>query len=795
MNSTRPTTRLAAGLLAIILALSLTPSAASPVRAASGAVINEFVLNHTGTDTNEYIEIFGDADTDYSSLSVLEIEGDGSGAGLIDGVWQVGTTDTSGFWTTGFLNNELENGTLSLLLVEGFSGSTGDDLDGDNDGSLDSTPWSSIVDDVAVTDGDSTDRTYSSAVLSPGYDGITFTPGGASRYPDGSDTDAAADWVRNDFDLAGIPGFTGTPDLGEAFNTPGAANELVPPPPPPPVVTIMEVQGPDQFSPYDGQVIETSGVVTLFTANGANFWLQDPGGDGDATTSDGIFVAGGGFPAEGPRPSVGDVIRIVALVEEQQFGNDLPLTRLSSVSLIEVLSSGNPLPDPIPLNDLPDESIPNGINFWEPLEGMLVSADNAPVVAATSGFGEFAMLAKDDAKPGSGFYPQTQQILLRSLGDEAVDYNPERILVDDSSLDHAIVVMPGDRVRSLVGAVDYTFGNYKLQPASFDVETHNLPNLPASTRSGPNGDAVITTFNVENLFDLVDEPGKDDTSSTPNPQELETKLNKLATAIQVELELPEILIVQEVENTTILQELGNRVNAAAGTAYVATSFETSDARGIEVGFLWDDNRVDLLDAYQLSGPDVEAAFGPDSPSPGREPLVGVFQVEGRQLTIVGNHFKSKSGDDALFGVNWPPVRVTEVQRKAQARVVRSFVNSILDTNPDALVMVAGDLNDFQFSEPGEGADNPVAILEGIEGGVPMTNLVNFEKDDERYTYIFDGNSEVLDHMLVSPALYDLFAAVDMLHFDAGFPADLSEDPATPLRTSDHDPLEGRFNLK
>lgn len=737
--------------------------------------------------------------------------------------------------------------------------------------------------------------------------------------------------------------------------------------PPPPVVTIMHIQGTEQFSPYDGQLVETSGVVTLFTADGVNFWLQDPAGDGDPATSDGIFVAGGGYPDEGPSPVVGDSIRIIAKVEEQQFGNALPLTRLRGVALIEVLSSGNPLPDPIELHDLPDESIADGIAFWEPLEGMLVSVQNAPVVAPTSGYGEFAVLAKDDAKPGSGFYPQTQQILVRNLDGDVVDYNPERILVDDSSLENAITVVPGDRVRHLVGAVDYTFGNYKLQPASFEVKTHKLPNLPASTRSGPKGDTVITTFNVENLFDLelnvpavvdvigqvgfdpgsqwgsdltstadntirrkpsicqgdpngtdafdpalewdgfprdtldglgthtVDcgtaaglffseyvegssynkaleiyngtgaavnlgasgyaveiyfngsaspgqtiplagtladgdvfvlahpsahpdilaqadqtsggvlfngddvvvlrKGGKDDAGSTPTPEALETKLSKLGLAIQVELELPEIIVVQEVENTAILQELGNRVNAVAGTDYQAVSFETSDARGIEVGFLWDDARVDLLDAYQMSGPDVEAAFGLSSASPGREPLVGVFEIEGRVITIIGNHFKSKSGDDALFGVNWPPIRVTEVQRKMQATVVRDFVNSILDADPNALVMVTGDLNDFQFGEPGEGPDHPVAILEGGPGEVTLTNLLNLEKEAETFTYVYDGNSQVLDHMLVSPALYDLFAAVDVLHFNASYPAALSEDASTPLQVSDHDPLEGRFNFR
>jgi predicted extracellular nuclease len=271
-------------------------------------------------------------------------------------------------------------------------------------------------------------------------------------------------------------------------------------------LTIPEIQGDGQESPYEDELVTTSGVVTLFTADGRSFWLQDPVGDGDPTTSDGVFVFRGADLS--PSLAVGDAIDVTAVVQEYRYYSrptDLPLTELGSVSWVGIDSSGNPVPAPIELDDLPDESIADGIAFWEPLEGMLVSVQDAPVVAATSGYGEFAMLTETDADAdlGSGYFDQAKQILIRSLGGEDVDYNPERILVDDSTLDEAIVVMPGDLVRSLVGAVDYTFGNYKLQPASFDVKTHNLPNLPASTRSGPKGDTVITTFNVENLFDLV----------------------------------------------------------------------------------------------------------------------------------------------------------------------------------------------------------------------------------------------------------------------------------------------------
>jgi predicted extracellular nuclease len=736
-----------------------------------------------------------------------------------------------------------------------------------------------------------------------------------------------------------------------------------------PVVSIPEIQGDGLFSPLEGQIVTTSGIVTAVSANGRDMWIQDPVGDGNPATSDGIFVDD--RDRLDSQPQVGDEVIITGDVEDLQFGNALPLTRLDDpddFEPYEIVSSGNPLPAPVVINDLPDESIAAAIEFWAALEGMRVAVANGRVVGATNRFGEFVMLTKDDAKPGSGYFPQTKQILLRSLGPNEVDYNPERVMADDSTLATPIQARPGDVVRSLVGVVDYTFGNYKIQPTEFDVERHNLPKPPASKRSGPNGNAVITSYNVENLFDLElntpvvidsfgqigDNPGssgwggitanntlerkdsvclgdpdpfdafdpnvewnslgnnnfaglgfhavtcgstdslilseyvegssfnkaleiyngtgapvnlasanvtvqiffngntsagqtislsgtiangdvfvlanpsadqaildvtdqtsggvlwngndaitlniggKDDAGSTPTPEALETQLTKLAAAIEVELELPPIMVLQEVENTAIAQELGDRVNASAGTAYTAVSFETSDGRGIEVAFLYDANRATLVDAFQLSGADVEAAFGPDSASPGREPLYGEFLINGETVYIVGNHFKSKGGDDPIFGIasaaGLPFDRITEVQRKLQARVVRDFVNTILDENPDALVMVTGDLNDFEFGEPGEGPDDPLSILEGGTGEVPLTNLVFLEKDAERFSFVFDGNSQVLDHMLVSPTLLDATQAADFLHFDASFEDELGADPTTTLRASDHDALEGRFNL-
>ena len=73
--------------------------------------------------------------------------------------------------------------------------------------------------------------------------------------------------------------------------------------------------------------------------------------------------------------------------------------------------------------------------------------------------------------------------------------------------------------------------------------------------------------------------------------------------------------------------------------------------------------------------------------------------KGHHLFVIANHWNSKGGDEPLFGVHQPPVFSSEVQRIQQATVVHDFVNAILTADPNANVLVLGDLNDFQFSTP------------------------------------------------------------------------------------------------
>jgi hypothetical protein len=204
-------------------------SSGRPDAAGTALVINEFVANHIGTDTSEFIELFGSPGTDYSDHVVLAVEGEGTGIGAIDRIFPVGATDAGGRFVTEFMTNLIENDTVTLLLVRGFDGALGVDLDTNDDGVLDSQPWAELVDAVAVRSAAAGVTYAGAAVLAPGHDAVNVTVGGASRMPDGADSDSASDWVRNDFDGAGLPCCAAAAaTTGEAMNTPGASNAVAP---------------------------------------------------------------------------------------------------------------------------------------------------------------------------------------------------------------------------------------------------------------------------------------------------------------------------------------------------------------------------------------------------------------------------------------------------------------------------------------------------------------------------------------------------------------------------------------
>lgn len=613
--------------------------------------------------------------------------------------------------------------------------------------------------------------------------------------------------------------------------TVGASNAVGDPGP----TTISEIQSASHISPLVGQVVEdVEGIVTARrTAGGRGFWMQDPMGDGDDATSDGIFV----FLNQAPAANIGDHVRVRGTVAEFRGGcpdpctpargsgfNNLTITQLNSNNAnVQILSSGNPVPAPTVLglggrmpptenidddtDDTRDVEVVNdydpandAIDFYESLEGMLVRIDaGAAVVGPTKSFGEITVLP-DGGSWATGLRTPRGGILLGGYADP----NPERVQIDDEILrdlappPRPAKAMPdmdvGAVVTSpIVGPIDYTFANYKIQamttptfvPSTIDREVATAPR---------DQELLAATFNVENL-------------SVVNPQE---KFDELAGMIVHNLRSPDLIGIEEIQDDTgpandgtvdasqTWAKLIDAIQAAGGPVYEFRQIDpVNNADGgapganIRVGFLFRTDRgLSFIDRpggdattattviAHPSGPRLSFSPGridPNNPAyiDTRKSLAGEFRFRGKKLFAIVVHFSSKSADQPLFGRFQPPTRLSEIARHGQAQVVADFVAEIRAVDPNAYVLVLGDINDFDFSQT-------VSILEG--GG--LTTFVDTLPPNERYSYVFEGNSQILDQILGSDPLLARLVEYDVVHVNSEFA----------VQASDHEPSVARINM-
>ena len=588
------------------------------------------------------------------------------------------------------------------------------------------------------------------------------------------------------------------------------------------ITRIGAIQGLGHTSSFDGQAVTTSGVVTAVDTNG--FYLQD-GGDNDVGTSDGIFV----FTRTAPTVAVGNRVEVTGTVDEFLPGNDsdnLTITQLTAPTIAVVAASaplpaatvigtGGRVPPGVVIDDdgfASYDPTTDGIDFYESLEGMYVQVNDAVAVGPTASFGEIAVVADGGARIAPEDRTPNGGILLE--GDprtgEITDPNPERIIIDDGIVFNEPLVNTGATFAGpITGVIDYSFGNYKLlndQP----LEVATNPAAPESTVLRGNLDRLtVATFNVENL-----DPTVERAALVPNANEIDDdgpRFAQIAERIFENLNAPDVVALQEIQDNSgaenedrtgapdvtaadrtlaRLVEAVNRLAEQSGSPALYASldnpFITDDENGGQPGgnirnaYIYRTDRVDFVDG-SLSTIDAEGnattAVGsntdPSNPFNGsRLPLVATFRFNGEDVTIVNNHFSSKGGDTPLFGTTQPPVEVTEAKRIEQALAVNAFVESRLTADGDGNVMVVGDLNDFEFSDT-------LNALRGVDDGSPiLADLITTLPENERYEYIFEGNSQVLDHILTSADLTGQ-AIYDAVHINADFTA--------PIRVSDHDP--------
>ena len=593
-------------------------------------------------------------------------------------------------------------------------------------------------------------------------------------------------------------------------------------------IGIHDVQGASHLSPYNGQAVAVDGVV--IAERGSNVWLQDPAPDADSATSEGILVFGS---LVANAVVVGDLVRVRGTVTEFRAGCSpscsatssafdnltiteiaapgLSATRLGTASLpaATVIGSGGRVPPNQVIED--DSSSGNvetsgvfdpaqdGIDFYETLESMLVQVNNPVVVGPRNSFGEILVLADDGA--GAGVRTTRGGIVIRDvdptpLGDyRSGDFNPERIMLDDLFMATPSVDVADHFNTAPAGVMTYDFANFKI--AVTNALTAVDGGLEREVARLPfDWEIAVATYNVENL----------------DPGDPADSFSRHADLIVNHLQSPDLIAIEEIQDnngpandavtdaSVTWNMLIAEIQAAGGPVYEYRQIDPVDDQdggepggNIRVGFLFRTDRgLTFIDrpgggsttptavVDTPSGPRLSFSPGRVDPtnaafSSSRKPLAGEFRMHGKKVFVIANHFSSKGGDDPIFGRFQPPVRSSEVARHAQAQVVNDFVDDIVEADPDANVIVLGDINDFDFSE----------TVQILEGGV-LSSLMHGLPQAERYSYVFEGNSQVLDQILVSNNMLASFGIeYDPVHVNSEF-AD---------QASDHDPQVARLDLR
>ncbi len=510
-------------------------------------------------------------------------------------------------------------------------------------------------------------------------------------------------------------------------------------------VPIWAIQGAGMQSPYVLGEATTEGVVTGVFPELEGFWMQNLEPDDDSATSEGIFVFTKGFE---PNVVVGDRVLVKGQVREK---SGQTILQPGAPAHVELLESGTLLPEAVDLDPPRDEAESSA--YYEALEGMLVRVrEPALAVAPVSKYGEYAVV-RPAWKIERVMRGEPRGMLIFVDDGSNVRYD------DASTLPYA--VSTGDRVSSLLGPLAYTYENYKIEPIVTPTVASSGRPLPHLAPPGANA-VSVATFNVENLFDFT-LPNPSD-PPMPSLREYRTRLEKLAQTI-VAMGAPTIVGFQEVESVRVLEDVAEQ-ELLAGYNYRPFLIEGTDERGIDVGYLVRDAAAVEVGAYP-------APEGLTS----RPPLMITVTLElesGLQrLYLLNNHFTSMAGGE----------EATEPRRIAQAAWNVVLVEEILAREPEAQIVVMGDLNSFYDSAP----------LDTLrEGGLHHVYEVLTE-GERPYTYIFQGESETLDHLLVSPALFERLVRVEALHVNADHPLPAPND-LSPRRLSDHDPLVAVFSF-
>lgn len=554
---------------------------------------------------------------------------------------------------------------------------------------------------------------------------------------------------------------------------------------------ISDIQGASHTSPYiDLTVNDVEGIVT-FVINSSSFIMQEVDSAFDGVKSTAIKVN-----KSAHNVAVGDIIKVSGKVTEEGGNSRLKDTQISAANITktgkaeipEALVIGEDLfpPNKIIDNDAftifdPQE---DGIDFWESIEYMRVSFPDARVIGP---------IYNNDSPI---VVPSTTNNTFNvngGLNIAADDYNPEKIMLEGVAGKN---YDSGDRFNeALIGFVENFTDGYRLNTNKVFPEVTKANIQQEVTHLEPVADKLnVASYNIENF--------SNNPANTSNE-----KVDRIASTFVKNMKSPDIITLVEVQDndgqidsgnadaSESYMRLINAIKAAGGPAYdwidvmpINNTVGGAPGGNIRVGYLYNPTRVSLVTGIKGLGDqantwtaDGSLALNPGFVDPSkfvdtRKPIAAEFEFQEERVVIIGAHLNSKGGDGSLWGPTQPPVLESVTKRIQLAQAINDFIDEGLALNPDLNIVVAGDMNDFEFTP----------ALETLKGDV-LTNMVDKAPEQDRFTYFFQGNNQVLDHILVSNNLADV-AKIDLVHMNANF-------TEAQGRASDHDPVLVQIDLK
>ncbi|HEX8248794.1 MAG TPA: hypothetical protein VF599_11510 [Pyrinomonadaceae bacterium] len=598
---------------------------------------------------------------------------------------------------------------------------------------------------------------------------------------------------------------------------------------------ISEVQGDKVASLFVNEQVRVSGIVTARTRSGFFIQTPDDKADGNPNTSEGILVFTRTEP--GSEATIGNLVTVTGTIEEFRPKSEpasLPITEIrfaKGKDIVEVESKNNPLPKAIALTV--QDFASNKIDQMEKYEGMRVYVETLTAISPTGGRVEdknataasngtfFAVvkgIPRPFREPGMDIYdyimsPDKEKLKKDYPKMPIFDNNPERLRIESTAQlgASAIDVNSKAEIKNLSGVVHYTYRTFTIY---VDVDSkHSISNAikPVVLPLANDRQFSVAATNLENFFDDEDDPSMKEDIVTKEAFAL--RLKKISGAIREYLQMPDIIGIIEAENLSALKRLAEKVNADAVASgkpnpkYEAFLVDGNDGRGIDNGFLVKTSRVEVVSVKQFGkeekyeNPVRKSEFSLND----RPPLLLEARINDAKtnkpfaVTVVVNHLKSFNGYNDEKDA--PNVRL---KKRLQAEYLAKLVSERQKANPNERILLVGDFNAYQFN------DGIVDVIGAIKGtpapkdqvlnpsedflNPDLTDLVDMIKADQRYSYSFDGNAQVLDHFIANDAMKKHLAGFGYLRINADYPETLRGDATRVERFSDHDIPVGYFTF-